>query len=81
VAIIGILLGWGFGAILTYAITFIPIRIRGIFKADHFMVDWDATHYLVAAGLALIAVLVAAYIPARRAAHLQPVDILRGTSQ
>ncbi len=81
VACIGIVMGWAFGAALTYAVTFIPIRIRGIFKADHFIVAWDINHYIIAAVLAMIAVLFASYIPARRAAHLQPVDILRGTSQ
>jgi lipoprotein-releasing system permease protein len=81
VACIGIVLGWGFGAALTQIVTYIPIRIRGIFKADHFIVAWDIHHYLIAGVLAMIAVLVASYIPARRAAQLQPVDILRGTSQ
>lgn len=78
---IGIVLGWIVGAVLSYAVTFIPIRIRGIFKADHFMVSWEWQHYAAAAVLAMAAVLIAAYVPASRAARLQPVDVLRGSGQ
>jgi|GEM_PF-3300000 len=38
---------------------------------------WDIIVYR----LAVVAVLVAAYIPARRASRLEPVEILRGTGQ
>jgi len=81
VAVLGILLGWVFGLLLTYTVTHIPIKVRGIFKADHFIVVYAMKHYLQAAVLALISVLVASYIPARRAAKMEPVHILRGTSQ
>jgi lipoprotein-releasing system permease protein len=81
VAILGILAGWVFGAMLTYGVSHIPIKIRGILKADHFIVAWSLGHYLWAAFLASISVFIAAYIPARRAAHVDPVNILRGSSQ
>jgi len=81
VAIIGILFGWAFGALLTHAVTFIPVRIRGIFKADYFIVSWSMRHYILAAVLALVSVFIAAFIPARRAAKLEPVDVLRGSAQ
>ncbi|MEM6885762.1 MAG: FtsX-like permease family protein, partial [Verrucomicrobiota bacterium] len=81
VAVLGIILGWACGLVLTWTVTHIPIKIRGIFKADHFIVVYSFKHYLQAAGLALISVLVASWIPARRAARMEPVHILRGTSQ
>lgn len=80
IAAIGIVLGWICGAGLTYAISQIPIQIRGIFKTDRFIVEWAWEHYALAAGLALLSVFVASYLPARRAAQVRPVDILRGTS-
>ncbi len=80
VAILGIALGWIFGLLLTWTVTHIPIKIRGIFKADHFIVVYSFKHYLQAAFLALLSVLVASWIPARRAARMEPVQILRGTS-
>jgi len=79
-AVVGILLGWVAGAAMTYGIESIPIKIRGIFKADHFMVAWSFEHYLLASVLAMISVFLASYIPASRAAKVDPVHILRGTS-
>lgn len=81
VAFLGILMGWAFGLLMTWGVTHIPIKIRGIFKADHFIVVYSLNHYIQAAILALISVLVASFIPARRAAKMEPVHILRGTSQ
>lgn len=76
----GILSGWAFAAAATYTISKLPIRIRGIFSTDHFVVHWDIMHYFYAAVIASFIVIVASYIPARRAAKLEPGDIIRGTS-
>jgi lipoprotein-releasing system permease protein len=80
-AVIGISLGFALGALLTYAISKVPIKLRGVIRTDHFVVHWTWEHYLLAAIIAAIAVFVAAYVPARRAASLDPVQILRGTGQ
>ena len=37
-------------------------------------------HYAIAAGVALVSSLVAGYFPARKAARLHPVDIIRGAT-
>ena len=81
VAVLGIVLGWGLGALLTWIISKIPVNFRGILRTDYFLVNWSVTHYLIAAGLAAVAVFIAAYVPARRAARQEPVDTLRGTGQ
>ncbi len=81
IATLGSLLGAGAGALLTYGISQIPIKVRGILYTDRFLVAWSANHYLFAAGIAFVAVLTASYFPARRAANLAPVDILRGSGQ
>ncbi len=80
-SLLGIFTGSLFGATLTTLVSHIPIKIRGIFQADHFIVTWDFKHYLIAALLSMITCFLSAYYPARRAARLQPVDVLRGTSQ
>ncbi len=77
---LGVLIGCSLAAACTYAISRLPIRIRGIFATDHFVVHWDWTHYATAAVIASVIVMVASYIPARRAARLEPGDIIRGTS-
>ena len=77
----GVVLGWLFGALATYSVSKVPIRIRGIFTTDSFVVAWEWEHYAVAALTASIVVLAASWIPARRAARLEPGDVVRGTAQ
>lgn len=77
---IGTLLGWICAAALTRTIESIPIRIRGIFSTDHFVMYWSFQHYLLAAAIAGLVVLTAAFIPARRASLIEPGDVVRGTS-
>jgi lipoprotein-releasing system permease protein len=80
IATVGSLLGCALGALLTWGVSHIPIHIRGLLYANYFLVDWDWRHYLWATILAIISVFIASYVPARRAAQLQPVDTLRGSS-
>lgn len=77
---VGIIFGWIGGAALTYGISKIPLRIRGIFQTDHFVVSWDFAHYIAAGMVAVVVVFIASYIPARRAARVEPASIIRGTS-
>jgi lipoprotein-releasing system permease protein len=78
---IGAVLGAGFGAAVTWAVGQVPLPINGIFKTDHFVVIWDINHYLAATATAIVMVMIASLIPARRAARLEPGDIVRGTAQ
>ncbi len=80
VAAVGSVLGCGAGALLTLAVSKIPIRLRGLLTTDHFVVTWNWHHYFWAIVLATIAVFLASYVPARRAAGLPPVVTLRGSS-
>lgn len=80
IAVAGSLLGCGLGALLTFLVSLVPIRVRGILFTDHFLVVWDWRHYFWATVLAAIAVFIASYVPARRAAELPPVATLRGSS-
>ncbi|MDR2844872.1 MAG: ABC transporter permease [Puniceicoccales bacterium] len=73
-------LGCATGAVLTWATGNIPLRIRGIFSTDHFVVNWDPAHYIGAVVTAVVVVSIASYFPARRAARIEPGDIIRGAS-
>jgi len=77
----GSVLGALLGAGLTYGVSVIPIRIRGIFSTDSFPVSWEWWHYLAAILTAVVVVMFASLIPARRAARLEPGDVIRGTAQ
>ena len=80
IAVAGSVIGCVVGALLTWGVSHIPIKVRGLLVADHFLVTWDWRHYLSAIVLAMIAVAIASYVPARRAAQLPPVATLRGSS-
>lgn len=81
VLIVGTLLGWAFGALVTWGVSNLPIRIRGIFSTDSFVVAWDFNHYLAAAIISAFVVMAASYLPARKAARLEPGTIIRGAGQ
>jgi lipoprotein-releasing system permease protein len=81
---IGAVIGCLFGAAATYGISHMPLRnggISGIFTAKYYVVAWSPWHYVEAVGTAVVMVMLASVIPARRAARLEPGDIVRGTAQ
>lgn len=80
IAVAGSVIGCLAGAVFTWGVSKIPIQVRGLLYANHFLVTWDWHHYLWATVLAIIAVFIASYVPARRAALLAPVATLRGSS-
>jgi lipoprotein-releasing system permease protein len=80
IAVVGSVLGCALGGLLTLGISKVPIHIRGLLYTNHFLVVWEWRHYFWATVLAAVAVFIASYVPAKRAAQLQPVDTLRGSS-
>ncbi|HTS17806.1 MAG TPA: ABC transporter permease [Verrucomicrobiae bacterium] len=81
IAVIGSTAGCILGALLTWGVSRIPVRVRGFFATDHFLVYWSWHHYVAAIAIAFVGVFIASYFPARRAATLAPVTILRGSGQ
>ena len=79
IAAAGSLLGCLLGALLTWGVSHIPIRLRGLLYTNYFLVTWDWRHYVFATLLAMLAVFIASYVPARRAAELPPVVTIRGS--
>ena len=81
VLLVGVLAGWLLGVASTYVVSSVPIKVRGIFSTDHVVVAWSVDHYIGAAIAATVVVFVASWLPARRAARLEPAAIIRGASQ
>ncbi|HWA86336.1 MAG TPA: FtsX-like permease family protein [Opitutus sp.] len=84
VLVIGAVAGSALGAAITLAVSHTPLPhggISGIFSTKYFKVAWSWWHYLEAVVTAVIVVMVASLIPARRAARLEPGDVIRGSAQ
>ncbi len=80
VLLLGVILGFVLGAAVTYSVSALPLRVRGIFSTDNYVVDWSLSHYIWAAVTAAIIVAFASLAPARRAARLVPGEVIRGTA-
>jgi lipoprotein-releasing system permease protein len=76
-AIVGVLLGWllGYGLISILGSLQLPTL-----DDNQIPIDRSPMQYAIAAGASLLAGSVAAWLPARKAAHVDPVDILRGAA-
>ena len=80
IGVLGALLGWGAGFGLTELLGTVRFEIEGFIKSQGFYLSYSMTHYLFAAGVAVAAATFAAYLPARKAARLSPIAILRGAA-
>jgi lipoprotein-releasing system permease protein len=81
VLLIGAVAGCAVGALITYAVSQYPLPITGIFTTHKFLVQWSRSHYVEAVFVSVVTVMMASLIPSRRAARLEPGDIIRGTAQ
>ena len=75
----GMLLGWMLGYALCLILGTIEFK-SPFMDATHLPLYYTPLHYLLAGGIGLAASAIAGYLPARKAASLQPVEIIRGAS-
>ncbi len=76
---VGAMTGWVFGYVLCLAVGSIEIK-SPFMDSNTIPLFYTPLHYAVASGVALASSLVAGYFPARKAAAVEPVDIIRGAS-
>ena len=75
-AVIGVLAGWLLGFALMTVLGSLEFPIQG--EIQHIPLDRSSRQYLIAAAASLTAGIIAAWLPARKTARVDPVDILRG---
>jgi len=80
VGFLGSLCGWGIGYGLTEVLASIKFDVRSMVEIQGFVLYRAAEPYAAAALAAIASSTVAGWIPARRAARVNPVDIIRGAT-
>jgi lipoprotein-releasing system permease protein len=75
----GALLGFGLGYLMTVGVGSIEFN-SPFADTNRLPTLIDPLHYAIAGGVAVVSSLVAGYFPARKAASLHPVEIIRGAS-
>jgi lipoprotein-releasing system permease protein len=79
IGIAGAFVGFALGYLLCLALG--QIRITNPFlDSDRLPLAYTYVHYLLAGGVALVSSVAAGYQPARKAAQVHPVEIIRGAT-
>jgi lipoprotein-releasing system permease protein len=77
---IGAIIGCALGLVLTYMLSIVRFKAVGLVEIQQFILKWSFWHYVIASGIAMGSAVAAAYIPSRRAAKVNPVEIVRGAA-
>jgi len=78
IGLLGSLFGVLLGASLSLLISSLPFDGGELFSLDHFPVDFDPMIYTVGVVFGVATTTVAGYLPSRKAAKVDPIEILRG---
>lgn len=76
--IAGLIAGLPLGCLFMLALMQVTLKPPGLTEPVHMPLDWSLPQFLIAGAFALAASILAAWLPARKAARVLPVDILRG---
>lgn len=74
----GNLLGLPLGSLMMLSLGGVEFKLPGSSDVVRLPIDWSWQQFAIAGSFALLAAVLAAFLPARKAARLRPVDILRG---
>lgn len=76
--VMGNLLGIPLGCVFMFALMQVKLMPPGSTEPVNLPLDWGVGQFAIAGGFAMAAAVAAAFLPARKGARVQPVDILRG---
>lgn len=78
IGLIGSLMGLMIGFILSWFISKTPFDGGDFLSINHLPVNFDPLYYVVGVVFGVITTAIAGYMPSRKAAHIDPIEILRG---
>jgi len=80
VGVAGMVLGWCLGYALVEVLASLEFKTEGFVRTQGFVLYRWWGHYAIAGAFALLSAGLAAFLPARKAARVNPVDIVRGAA-
>ncbi|PKQ09631.1 MAG: ABC transporter permease [Alphaproteobacteria bacterium HGW-Alphaproteobacteria-12] len=80
VGLIGMLLGWCIALALLQMLASVEITIPGMAEKQHIMLDRGFLQFVLGGFFSVLSAVGAAWYPARKAAQVRPVDIIRGAA-
>lgn len=80
IGLVGMIIGWALGYGLSVAMASVKIKMEAIITSEHLFIVYDIMHYVWGGIACMVAATVAAWLPARKASLMRPVDIVRGAA-
>lgn len=78
IGLLGSMAGLGMGYLLSYAISLAPFDGGDVISLEHLPVLFDSTYYIIGIVFGVVTTALAGYMPSRKAARIDPIEILRG---
>jgi lipoprotein-releasing system permease protein len=78
IGILGGLVGLVLGYLVSVAVEQVPMDTDGMLSIDHLPMDYDWRYYVAGFVFGVLVTAIAGYLPARKAAQVDPISILRG---
>ncbi|WP_295409438.1 ABC transporter permease [uncultured Thiocystis sp.] len=80
IGVIGSLFGLALGAAFMHGLSLVQIKPPGVSEKVFLPIWWGAQQFALATAFAMTSCILAAWLPARRAGRVHPVEILRGAA-
>jgi lipoprotein-releasing system permease protein len=78
IGLIGSVMGLAIGYLLSWLISKAPFNGGDFISLDHLPVNFDPKYYVIGIVFGVVTTALAGYMPSRKAAHIDPIEILRG---